>query len=151
MARRAPRIKILQPQLVRNSTVALHRQLYCALRDALVRGDACPGERLPSTRVLSRALGVSRNTVLNAYDELAAEGLVVGRRGSGTRVAAPDSALRGVSGSVRREWAEQTRGARRSFDWPALLRESQYPLHRIAFTDPDGTPLILFDSRPSAA
>ena len=47
-----------------------------------------PGARLPPTRELARRLAVGRNTVINAYEQLTAEGYVEGRIGSGTRVGA---------------------------------------------------------------
>ena len=65
----------------------LTRQIYLSLRQAILSGGLRPGERLPSTRDLSEQLGVSRTVVLLAYDELLAEGFVVGRAGSGTYVA----------------------------------------------------------------
>src|SRR3954452_6969164 len=65
----------------------LTRQVYLGLRQAILSGGLQPGERLPSTRDLSEQLGVSRTVVLLAYDELLAEGFVVGRAGSGTYVA----------------------------------------------------------------
>jgi len=63
------------------------RQIYERLRDGIVTGEFSPGTRLPSTRVLAADLGVSRRTVLVAYEQLLAEGYVVGRVGSGTSVA----------------------------------------------------------------
>ncbi|MBM4246165.1 MAG: GntR family transcriptional regulator [Deltaproteobacteria bacterium] len=48
----------------------LHRQTYRALRDAILGGRLRPGERLASSRELADALGVSRNTILQAYDRL---------------------------------------------------------------------------------
>ena len=66
----------------------LHRRLYFALRDAILAGRLPPGQRLPPTRVLAAALGMGRNTVLAAYDQLAAEGYVDGRTGAGTFVRA---------------------------------------------------------------
>src|SRR5262249_14033050 len=66
----------------------LHRQLYLALREGILDGRLKPGARLPATRVLSAELGVSRNTVLGAFEQLVAEGDLESRVGSGTRVAA---------------------------------------------------------------
>lgn len=66
---------------------ALHRQLKEALRRRIVSGAIAPGSRLPSSRALAARLRISRNVVLQAYEELAAQGYVTGRVGSGTRVA----------------------------------------------------------------
>lgn len=70
-----------------------HAQLTRALKQAL--SDGCFGARgrLPPTRQLARDLGLSRNTVLAAYEQLRAEGLVQARVGSGTRAAVPRAAL----------------------------------------------------------
>jgi GntR family transcriptional regulator/MocR family aminotransferase len=77
----------------------LARQLYDELRAAVRDGRVAAGARLPSTRDLAAALGLSRNTVLAAYEQLAAEGYVVGRVGAGTHVAppAPETVLAGGS------------------------------------------------------
>lgn len=72
----------------------LHRQIAARVALAIRRGAIAGGERLPSTRALSRALGVSRNTVIAAYDELVADCLIDGRRGAGMRVASGESAAR---------------------------------------------------------
>ena len=64
----------------------LYRQLYEALRRAILAGQLKPGARLPSTRELAEDLRVSRNTVMNAYEQLLAEGYVEGQTGSGTYV-----------------------------------------------------------------
>ncbi|HEV7372434.1 PLP-dependent aminotransferase family protein [Arenibaculum sp.] len=66
----------------------LFRQIYRRLRDAVLSGALLPGARLPSSRSLARELGVSRNTVVTALDELVAEGYLEPRVGSGTYVAA---------------------------------------------------------------
>ncbi len=42
-----------------------------------------PGERLPSIRQMSERLGVAKNTIVDAYDRLAADGVIVAKRGSG--------------------------------------------------------------------
>ncbi|GAA3266941.1 PLP-dependent aminotransferase family protein [Dactylosporangium vinaceum] len=62
-------------------------QLVGALREAIRQGRLAPGTRLPSTRDLAADLGVSRGLVVGAYEQLAAEGRLVSRRGSGTVVA----------------------------------------------------------------
>ena len=61
----------------------LYRRIYRALRGKILAGDLGPGARLPSTRALAQANACSRNTALIAYDQLAAEGYISGRRGAG--------------------------------------------------------------------
>jgi GntR family transcriptional regulator/MocR family aminotransferase len=65
----------------------LHRQLYRSLRSAILSGRLRGGARLPSTRSLARELGLSRNTVLAACEQLAAEGYAAPRARSGLFVA----------------------------------------------------------------
>ena len=65
----------------------LHRQVYRELARLILGGRLSAGSRLPSSRELARELGVARNTVLAALDQLTSEGYVEGRRGSGTYVA----------------------------------------------------------------
>jgi GntR family transcriptional regulator/MocR family aminotransferase len=65
----------------------LHRQLYRGLRAAILDGRLVPGTRLPSTRALGREVGVSRNTVLLACEQLVSEGYAEARPRSGTFVA----------------------------------------------------------------
>ncbi|MEO7455922.1 MAG: GntR family transcriptional regulator, partial [Gemmatimonadaceae bacterium] len=73
----------------------LHRQLYEAIRAAIVSGTLPAGARLPSSRTLASETGVSRVTVGVAFDQLRAEGYVEARTGSGTfvREGLPDDAL----------------------------------------------------------
>jgi GntR family transcriptional regulator/MocR family aminotransferase len=78
---------------------SLHRQTHRALRTAILAGRLRGGERLASTRSLARELGVSRNTVLQAYEQLVAEGYATTRGGSGTYVA---EALPVGAGGVQR-------------------------------------------------
>src|SRR5579859_2310310 len=85
----------------------LYRQLYDGLRRAILHGSLARGARLPSTRALAEQLGISRNTVLNAFDQLLAEGYLESRVGSGTRVAAAppeasETAARAARGSSAR-------------------------------------------------
>jgi len=57
------------------------------VRKQIASRETAPGVRLPSIRRQADALGVSRSTVVDAYDRLVAEGLIVSRRGSGFYVA----------------------------------------------------------------
>jgi GntR family transcriptional regulator/MocR family aminotransferase len=76
----------------------LYRQAYRALRAAILDGRLAPGERLPSSRVLARDAKLARNTVLQAYEQLVAEGYADSRRGAGTFVVAalPEASARGA-------------------------------------------------------
>lgn len=65
----------------------LFRQVYLALRRAIVSGALRKGDRLPSTRELADRLRISRTITVLGYDQLAAEGFIAGRSGSGTYVA----------------------------------------------------------------
>jgi GntR family transcriptional regulator/MocR family aminotransferase len=62
-------------------------QLARALKQAILDGRCATASRLPATRVLARELDLSRNTVLAAYEQLAAEGFIEGKVGSGCYVA----------------------------------------------------------------
>jgi GntR family transcriptional regulator/MocR family aminotransferase len=71
----------------RASATPLSAQIAGQLRDAVTSGALTAGGRLPSTRDLAGALGVSRTVVTGAYTQLFAEGWLEGRHGSGTYVA----------------------------------------------------------------
>jgi GntR family transcriptional regulator/MocR family aminotransferase len=79
-------------ELDRAEQEPLHRQLAKGLRDAIRTGRLAPQTRLPSTRVLAGDLGVSRRLVVDAYSQLVAEGFLLSRHGSGTRVSTVDTA-----------------------------------------------------------
>src|ERR671939_2064483 len=64
----------------------LRAGLEDALREAVRSGRLPPGIRLPASRQLAADLGLARNTVAEAYGQLVAEGWLVARQGSGTRV-----------------------------------------------------------------
>lgn len=78
-----------------NAGAPLYQQLYAAIRRMILGGELPPGFRLPATRPLAKQLGVSRITVVNAYEQLLAEGYLTGRTGAGTFVATelPDNLL----------------------------------------------------------
>ncbi|WP_233575574.1 PLP-dependent aminotransferase family protein [Noviherbaspirillum saxi] len=64
----------------------MFRQLYLAIKQAILAGTLGPGVQLPPTRELSTMFGVSRQTILNAYSQLLAEGYLSGVVGKGTFV-----------------------------------------------------------------
>ena len=73
-------------KLETNSGVSLTRQLCEQLRNLIQLGKMAGNERLPSTRKLAGELGVSRNIVIDVYEQLIAEGYLESRTGSGTFV-----------------------------------------------------------------
>ena len=114
------------------SACPLYRQVYNQLRQAILEQKLRPGARLPSTRALARSLGVSRNTVLNAYEALVADALLAARKGSGTHVSTPSNKIRPLATPMRRP-----------FDLWAALREARFPTISACLHDPDGNPLYL--------
>lgn len=68
-------------------SISLMRQIYTQIKKLILSGELSSGTKLPSTRTLSTELQVSRNTVLEAYNQLLAEGFLDSRMGSGTVVA----------------------------------------------------------------
>jgi GntR family transcriptional regulator/MocR family aminotransferase len=74
----------------------LQVQLYEQIRQAIMKSDLSPGDSLPSTRMLADDLGVSRNTVIYAYDRLLSEGYLDarGRRGTFVAESLPQELLR---------------------------------------------------------
>jgi DNA-binding transcriptional regulator YhcF (GntR family) len=107
--------------LDRRSSTPLHEQVARQIARA-IRGGVPAGSRLPSSRVL---LGVSRNTVMTAYDDLAAAGLIRGRRGAGMLVAS-----HGAGG-----WL--------TLDPRRMMKQAQYPARTLRLVDPDGADVYL--------
>ena len=69
------------------ANVPLYRQVYQKLRAAITSGKIQAGTKLPATRALAQTHGISRNTVLIAFEQLISEGYLEGRTGDGTYVA----------------------------------------------------------------
>jgi GntR family transcriptional regulator/MocR family aminotransferase len=70
-----------------DSPVPIYQQVLGAVRAAITSGELPQGTLLPTSRELAGVLGIARNTVVNAYARLAAEGHVVSNKRRGTRVA----------------------------------------------------------------
>ncbi|WP_278977113.1 PLP-dependent aminotransferase family protein [Oligella urethralis] len=76
---------ILQ-RLERDGEIPLARQIYIILSDLILSGELSAGVKLPASRSLATDCGVSRNTIMFAYEQLLAEGYVISQTGSGTFV-----------------------------------------------------------------
>jgi GntR family transcriptional regulator/MocR family aminotransferase len=73
-------------ELDRSKPRGLRAQVEDELRDSIRSGRLTPGAQLPSTRALAADLGVTRGVIVDAYDQLLAEGYLTSRPGSGTVV-----------------------------------------------------------------
>jgi len=95
MRKNAPRLPFNVISLNPDAPVPLYRQLYDEVRSAILAGRLKGGNKLPPTRELANELGVSRNTVMAAYDQLLSEGYTEGHVGAGTWVTStlPDEML----------------------------------------------------------
>jgi GntR family transcriptional regulator/MocR family aminotransferase len=108
----------LQTHVKRGASQPMNRQIYALLRDGILGGAIGAGLRVPPSRALAADLGVSRNTVSYAYEQLGAEGYLVARTGDGTYVAdtEPDMArlARALPGAGKGEMAAalSVRGSR---------------------------------------
>ena len=74
-------------ELKAESEVGLARQIFMSLKQQILEGRILQGEAIPSTRELAKGLGVSRNTVCEAYDMLWTEGFIIRSQGAPSRVA----------------------------------------------------------------
>lgn len=105
-------------------------RLYGQIRDSILSGQLRAGARLPASRTLAEELGVSRNTVLAAFEQLQAEGYLVGRQGAGTYVA--DALPDAIVGAHHRKQARALQPRGRS--WPPR-RPSQLSRRGAALAD----------------
>jgi GntR family transcriptional regulator/MocR family aminotransferase len=139
-------------ELERPSELPLHEQIERSLREGIRSGRLPAGTRLPSTRSLAGALGVSRGVVTEAYGQLAAEGYLQTRQGAPVRVTravratSPRAPARSLlesfpyhfhpglpdlAGFPRDHWLRSLRTA---------LRESR--LDAVGYGDPRGVPRL---------
>lgn len=140
----------------RSNGVALHRQLFLALRDRIVRGGLGAGAALPSEEALCESFGVSRITVRRALSDLQAQGLIERRHGLGSfvsdRVPAPRPrpTLSFVDGL--RDYAAETEVAviavERAVAPPDIaalleLEPAERALHAVRCRSMQGTPVML--------
>ena len=102
MAKRATTFELALP--AQNPATPAYHWLYSSLRAEILEGRLRPGARLPATRDLARQYGLSRGTIVNAFEQLKSEGYLEGSVGSGTYVSKvlPEELLQ-----VRREASPQ--------------------------------------------
>jgi len=133
--------QVLLP-LDEKSAQPLYQQLQRALRDAIEKGVIAPEDALPPERDLAEMLGVSRITVRKAIDELAEEGLLVRKQGSGTF----------VSNRVEKNFAKLTsfsedmraRGREPRSVWLTKAAGTVTPEESLTLRSSPGTPVFRF-------
>lgn len=86
----------------------LARQLVQVLRETIRTGNLKPGDLLPSTRQLAGSLDIARGTVLEAYEQLTAEGFLDSQPRAGTRVASALANLRSTDSNSRKPAVKAT-------------------------------------------
>ncbi|HEY0783781.1 MAG TPA: PLP-dependent aminotransferase family protein [Thermoanaerobaculia bacterium] len=93
MAKQTATFELMLP--IRDPATPAYRWLYGAVRAEILGGRLRPGARLPGTRDLAAQYGLSRGTIVNAFEQLRSEGYVEGSVGSGTYVSRvlPDELL----------------------------------------------------------
>lgn len=116
MAKRATGFALTLPP--RDPSIPAYRWLYATLRSEILDGRLRAGARLPATRDLARQYGLSRGTIVSAFDQLKSEGYVEGNMGSGTYVSTvlPDELLQ-VQHSAKAEPRAQRTQPRRMADY----------------------------------
>ena len=68
----------------KNAKTSLTKQIYLSIKEAILSGTLQSEDQLPSSRELSKYLNVSRNVVIESYEQLIAEGYAYSKHGSGT-------------------------------------------------------------------
>jgi GntR family transcriptional regulator len=106
---------VIEFHLDSRSGVPAYLQLVQQVRRAVRLGMLRPGDQLPTVKEVVTSLTINPNTVLHAYRQLDLEGLVEGRQGVGTFVAAngtplPPDEVRSLRSSLDR-WVSRARAA----------------------------------------
>ncbi|MGI9373313.1 MAG: PLP-dependent aminotransferase family protein, partial [Hyphomicrobiales bacterium] len=98
----APQTAVLGLSIDMASADPAYVQIFSQMREMILAGRLEPGERLPSTRAFAEELGVSRTTLVTAYDHLLSEGYIETRHGAGAFVAAysPEQLLTATHGQT---------------------------------------------------
>lgn len=112
----------------RQQKIPVYGQIAKQLQAQIISGELPAGSGLPSERVLADLLGVHRNTVVKAYSELKADGLIQSKQGVGYIVSAEDrDAAPGGSRSARTD-AGSAPGKR--VNWVAQIKKEHLDMER---------------------
>ncbi|MED4602818.1 PLP-dependent aminotransferase family protein [Paenibacillus validus] len=103
----------------RRSKKPLYQQIADDMERRILYGEYPPGSFLPSERKLAEQIEVNRSTVVQAYEELRAKGIVESSSGSGTRVS---KRLLGVTPSLTPNWRAYARGGTFAPNLPMIRR-----------------------------
>lgn len=125
-----------------DDTGSIHDQIARALKNAILDGRLSSGAKLPPTRELAQDLGVSRNTIISAYEQLRAEGFVEGRIGAGTFVRGME--IRRLASPEARPVSAQTRYMERARALDPGIGRRHYGLrYNLQFGEPLVSPSLL--------
>jgi len=90
MSRSSRQISLPFIRIDRAGARPVYEQLYEGMREAILNGRLQPNDRLPATRLIAEELGVSRNIVVIAFEQLLMEGYIRSKAGAGSFVEAVD-------------------------------------------------------------
>ena len=114
-----------------DSKIPIYRQVAEQMRRMIFSGEMAEGSTLPSERATAKILGVHRNTIIKAYNELKAEELIESRQGVGYIVAMPQTAEK----PGQRQGAHGEKGEKaKKVNWQAEINEKYLDME-ITFDD----------------
>lgn len=137
--KRSPRVKKAQAGQVKEmkteqtNKIPVYRRLADEIKAEILSGKRAPGSVLPSERLMAQQLGVHRNTVAKAYNELEAEELIDARQGVGYLVHAADAARSAKIGQNRSSIARKE-PKKKKVNWKARIKD-EYQDMEITFDD----------------
>jgi GntR family transcriptional regulator/MocR family aminotransferase len=120
----SPEILLTFIHLDRKLKSPLYIQLYQEIKKGVFDGMLKQGDRMPSTRSLSLDLGISRNCVLLAFEQLTLEGFLISKTGSGTYVCEQLNELKTTAGKIKKNKPETG-----SLSGSAAQTAGEIPLH----------------------
>ncbi|MFL0798243.1 MAG: PLP-dependent aminotransferase family protein [Cellvibrionaceae bacterium] len=116
----------------------LYRQIYDSFREKIARGELQPGQKIPSSRELASQLGISRSSVIEAYDQLISEGYLETRHGSGTFInPAMDNAVEPSSSKQQKPARSTTKLSQSSPQLSEAAKQVDRQLPGIFFNPPN--------------